>query len=114
LPIDLQAIGRAITLDSRAIVLIAGKGHENYQGVRGLHRSSSMIFKSRRRRSRNIQWSFNESIVDLVKLLNLGAAIFSGDRKLSIDKISTDRATLKRGEYLLRCMVKNFDGHNFN
>jgi UDP-N-acetylmuramoyl-tripeptide--D-alanyl-D-alanine ligase len=42
-----------------------------------------------------------------------GAAIFSGDRKLSIDKISTDSRTLKRGELFVALHGENFDGHNF-
>ncbi len=42
-----------------------------------------------------------------------GAAISSGDSKLSIDKISTDSRALKRGELFVALHGENFDGHNF-
>src|SRR5882724_6984738 len=42
-----------------------------------------------------------------------GAPVSSGDSKVSIDKISTDSRTLKRGELFVALRGENFDGHNF-
>ena len=42
-----------------------------------------------------------------------GAAVLSGDGKISIDKISTDSRTLKRGELFVALRGENFDAHNF-
>ncbi len=42
-----------------------------------------------------------------------GAAVSSRDSKVSIDKISTDSRTLKRGELFVALRGENFDGHNF-
>src|SRR6266550_4589186 len=42
-----------------------------------------------------------------------GAAVSSGDGKVSIDKISTDSRTLKRGELFVALRGENFDAHNF-
>jgi UDP-N-acetylmuramoyl-tripeptide--D-alanyl-D-alanine ligase len=42
-----------------------------------------------------------------------GATVSSGDAKLSIDKVSTDSRTLKRGELFVALRGENFDAHNF-
>jgi UDP-N-acetylmuramoyl-tripeptide--D-alanyl-D-alanine ligase len=42
-----------------------------------------------------------------------GATVSSGDGKLSIDKVSTDSRTLKRGELFVALRGENFDAHNF-
>jgi UDP-N-acetylmuramoyl-tripeptide--D-alanyl-D-alanine ligase len=42
-----------------------------------------------------------------------GAAVLSGDGKISIDKISTDSRTLKRGELFVALRGETFDAHNF-
>src|SRR5437773_3424366 len=42
-----------------------------------------------------------------------GAAVSSGDSKVSIGKISTDSRRLKRGELFVALRGENFDGHNF-
>ena len=42
-----------------------------------------------------------------------GAAVSSGHGKVSIDKISTDSRTLKRGELFVALRGENFDAHNF-
>src|SRR2546428_11366092 len=42
-----------------------------------------------------------------------GAEISSGDGNVSIDKISTDSRTLKRGELFVALRGENFDGHKF-
>ena len=42
-----------------------------------------------------------------------GAAVSSGDGKVSIDTISTDSRTLKRGELFVALRGENFDAHNF-
>jgi UDP-N-acetylmuramoyl-tripeptide--D-alanyl-D-alanine ligase len=42
-----------------------------------------------------------------------GASVSAGDGNVSIDKISTDSRTLKRGELFLALRGENFDGHKF-
>jgi UDP-N-acetylmuramoyl-tripeptide--D-alanyl-D-alanine ligase len=42
-----------------------------------------------------------------------GATVSSGDGKVSVEKISTDSRTLKRGELFVALRGENFDGHNF-
>src|SRR6266487_4968929 len=42
-----------------------------------------------------------------------GASVSSGGGNVSIDKISTDSRTLKRGELFLALRGENFDGHKF-
>jgi len=42
-----------------------------------------------------------------------GASVSSGDGNVSIDKISTDSRTLKRGELFVALRGENFDGHKF-
>src|SRR6266481_4082707 len=42
-----------------------------------------------------------------------GAAVSSGRGNVSIDKISTDSRTLKRGELFVALRGENFDAHNF-
>src|SRR5260370_2763082 len=42
-----------------------------------------------------------------------GASVSAGDGNISIDKISTDSRTLKRGELFVALRGENFDGHNF-
>jgi UDP-N-acetylmuramoyl-tripeptide--D-alanyl-D-alanine ligase len=42
-----------------------------------------------------------------------GAEVSSGHGKVSIDKISTDSRTLKRGELFVALRGENFDAHNF-
>jgi UDP-N-acetylmuramoyl-tripeptide--D-alanyl-D-alanine ligase len=42
-----------------------------------------------------------------------GAKMLSGDGKVSIDRISTDSRTLKRGELFVALRGENFDGHSF-
>src|SRR5207245_2211059 len=41
------------------------------------------------------------------------ASVSGGDGNVSIDKISTDSRTLKRGELFVALRGKNFDGHKF-
>src|SRR5713101_9913820 len=42
-----------------------------------------------------------------------GASVSAGDGHISIDKISTDSRTLKRGELFVALRGENFDGHKF-
>src|SRR5260370_5769556 len=42
-----------------------------------------------------------------------GASVSAGDGNISIDKISTDSRTLKRGELFVALRGENFDGHKF-
>ncbi|HAK05886.1 MAG TPA: UDP-N-acetylmuramoyl-tripeptide--D-alanyl-D-alanine ligase [Spartobacteria bacterium] len=42
-----------------------------------------------------------------------GASVSAGDGNVSIDKISTDSRTLKRGELFFALRGENFDGHKF-
>src|SRR6266513_232312 len=42
-----------------------------------------------------------------------GAPVSSGDGQVSVDKVSTDSRTLKRGELFLALRGENFDGHKF-
>jgi UDP-N-acetylmuramoyl-tripeptide--D-alanyl-D-alanine ligase len=42
-----------------------------------------------------------------------GAKLESGDPKVSVEKISTDSRTLKRGELFVALRGENFDGHQF-
>src|SRR3989442_10928976 len=42
-----------------------------------------------------------------------GAKLESGDGNLSVDKVSTDSRTLKRGELFVALRGENFDGHKF-
>ena len=42
-----------------------------------------------------------------------GVGVSSADGKISVDKISTDSRTLKRGELFVALRGENFDGHNF-
>src|SRR5438270_3364969 len=42
-----------------------------------------------------------------------GASVSGGDGNVSIDKISTDSRTLKRGELFVALRGENFDGHKF-
>ncbi len=42
-----------------------------------------------------------------------GAKLSSGDGKISVNKISTDSRTLKRGELFVALRGENFDGHKF-
>jgi UDP-N-acetylmuramoyl-tripeptide--D-alanyl-D-alanine ligase len=42
-----------------------------------------------------------------------GAKLESGDRDISVDKISTDSRTVKRGELFVALRGENFDGHQF-
>ena len=42
-----------------------------------------------------------------------GAKLESGDRDISVDKISTDSRTVKRGELFVALRGENFDGHEF-
>src|SRR5436853_4315236 len=41
------------------------------------------------------------------------ASVSGGDGNVSIDKISTDSRTLKRGELFVALRGENFDGHKF-
>src|SRR5258708_37868049 len=41
------------------------------------------------------------------------ASVSGGDGNVSIDKISTDSRTLKRGELFVALRGENFDGHQF-
>src|SRR5881628_1275794 len=57
-------------------------------------------------------------IVDLVRQGTdspgrAGTKLESGDGNLSVDKISTDSRTLKRGELFVALRGENFDGHKF-
>src|ERR1700682_830282 len=57
-------------------------------------------------------------IVDLVRQGTdspgrAGARLESGDGNVSVDKISTDSRTLKRGELFVALRGENFDGHKF-
>src|SRR5438270_3658710 len=51
------------------------------------------------------------SILQIVDLS--GAKLESGDGNVSIEKISTDSRTLKRGELFVALRGENFDGHKF-
>ncbi len=51
------------------------------------------------------------TIFQIAKLA--GAEVSSGDGTASIDKISTDSRTLKRGELFVALRGENFDGHTF-
>ncbi|PYL40066.1 MAG: UDP-N-acetylmuramoyl-tripeptide--D-alanyl-D-alanine ligase [Verrucomicrobia bacterium] len=42
-----------------------------------------------------------------------GASVSTGDGNISIDKISTDSRTLRRGELFVALRGENFDGHKF-
>src|SRR6266853_461996 len=42
-----------------------------------------------------------------------GASVSAGDGNISIDKISTDSRTLKRGELFVALRGENFDGRKF-
>ena len=42
-----------------------------------------------------------------------GAALSSGNGRVTVDKINTDSRTLKRGELFVALRGENFDGHNF-
>ena len=42
-----------------------------------------------------------------------GGRLFSGDANLSVNKVSTDSRTLKRGELFVALRGENFDGHKF-
>src|SRR5712692_2815717 len=42
-----------------------------------------------------------------------GASVSAGDGHISIDKISTDSRTLRRGELFVALRGENFDGHKF-
>src|SRR5436189_382707 len=42
-----------------------------------------------------------------------GAPVSSGDGQVSIDKVSTDSRTVKRGELFVALRGENFDGHKF-
>src|SRR5947207_11493796 len=77
-----------------------------------------MIFKSHDARSRIIQWSFHhDAVMNSLTLSQIaqfaGASVSSGNETVSIDKISTDSRTIKRGELFVALRGENFDGHNF-
>src|SRR6266550_7362417 len=42
-----------------------------------------------------------------------GAPVSSGDGQVSVDKVSTDSRTVKRGELFVALRGENFDGHQF-
>ena len=42
-----------------------------------------------------------------------GAALSSGNGRVTVDRINTDSRTLKRGELFVALRGENFDGHNF-
>ncbi len=42
-----------------------------------------------------------------------GAPVSSGDGEVSVDKVSTDSRTVKRGELFVALRGENFDGHKF-
>jgi len=42
-----------------------------------------------------------------------GAKLEQGDAKLSIERISTDSRTIKKGELFAALRGENFDGHKF-
>jgi len=52
--------------------------------------------------------------LSLSKIVDLaGAKLESGDSNVSVEKISTDSRTLKRGELFVALRGENFDGHKF-
>src|SRR5436305_12746731 len=42
-----------------------------------------------------------------------GAKLEQGDGKISIERISTDSRTIKKGEFFVALRGENFDGHKF-
>ena len=52
--------------------------------------------------------------LSLSKIVDLaGAKLESGDSNVSVEKVSTDSRTLKRGELFVALRGENFDGHKF-
>src|SRR5713101_9658175 len=52
--------------------------------------------------------------VSILQIVDLsGAKLEQGDGKRTVERISTDSRTIKRGELFVALRGENFDGHNF-
>ncbi|MCI5164837.1 MAG: UDP-N-acetylmuramoyl-L-alanyl-D-glutamate--2,6-diaminopimelate ligase [Candidatus Electrothrix sp. GM3_4] len=88
------------------IVLLAGKGHEDYQVI-----GQERIFFDDRVEGLNglLRWT----IPHLLKALQGGKIIRWGNPSGLFDRISTDTRTLAQGDIFVALAGENFDGHDY-
>ncbi len=116
-PDRMRAIQRAVSMAGRGdVVLVAGKGHEDYQEIRGVRHPFSdrealkgairALRPSDPPRRRAAGYTLTEVLeATSGRLLLKGPDLFSG--------ISIDSRTIRAGELFIALKGKRFDGHDF-
>jgi UDP-N-acetylmuramyl-tripeptide synthetase/UDP-N-acetylmuramoyl-tripeptide--D-alanyl-D-alanine ligase len=112
-----SAIVAAINLaEAGDIVLIAGKGHENYQ-ILG---TTKIPFDDRVVATQALQSRFpdlSEAMSPVFSLAEVSAAtggrLMAGQKKNKVYGISTDTRHIRRGNLFIAISGENFDGHDF-
>ena len=102
-----RAIARALhTAAAQDVVLIAGKGHESYQEVRGVRRPFSDQAQARR-----AMQSMRLTLGQAAGWME-GAQIL-GDAATLVDRVSTDTRALEPGDCFIALRGERFDANNF-
>lgn len=95
----------------RDVVLVAGKGHEAYQEIRGLrHPFSDVEVAAEALRARRTRGFI--TLGDAAALIGEGVAL-CGDPQTVISRVHTDTRTLQAGDLYVALRGERFDGHAF-
>ena len=104
----LQTLQEAGTRD---VVLVAGKGHEDYQEVGGVrHPFSDAQCVTEGLKARVAQGFM--TLADMATGLGQGATLL-GDPRLVIRRVHTDTRSLQAGDLYVALRGERFDGHDF-
>ena len=112
------AIRRTVVQADRCdVVVLAGKGHENYQEIRGVRWHFSDLEQAQaallaRSRGKQGEPGMRWSLVDIARAVG-GELIGDQAEWIMVEGVSTDTRAITRGQLFLALVGERFDAHDF-